>query len=46
MANIKNEESALSPQEAAVKIWDQWMQCRLLSVQLHLYFEFKIKYPD
>ena len=37
--NSKNEESALSPQEAAAKIWDQWMQCRLLSLQLNYYFE-------
>ena len=24
--NGKDEESALSPQEVAAKIWDQWMQ--------------------
>ena len=31
------EESTLSPQEVAAKIWDQWMQCRLLSMQCNSY---------
>ena len=44
--NCKNEESALSPQEVAAKIWDQWMQCRSLSIQLNTYLEFKINNPD
>ena len=32
----------LSPQEVAAKICEQWTRCRLLSVELHLRFEFKI----
>ena len=35
----ENQKSALSPQEVAVKIWDQWMHCRLLSVQINSPFE-------
>ena len=44
--NGKDEESAFSPQEVAAKIWDQWMQCRLLSLQLNYYFEYKINNPE
>jgi hypothetical protein len=42
----KNGESALSPQEVAAKIWEQWMQCRSLSVQWNTYFEIKINDPE
>jgi hypothetical protein len=42
--NGKHEESALSPQEVAAKIWDQWKHCRLLSMQLNAYF--KINDPE
>jgi hypothetical protein len=44
--NRENEESTLSPQEAAAKIWDQWMRCQLLSVQLYACLEFKINSRD
>ena len=44
--NGKDKESALSPQEVAAKIWDQWIQCRLLSLQLNYYFEYKINNPE
>ena len=43
---VKNEESTLSPQEVAAKIWDQWTHCRLLSIQLNAYMEFKINDQD
>ena len=42
----KNEESSLSPREAATKIWDQWMQCRLLTIHLNSYADLKINNPD
>ena len=42
----KNDESALSPREVAAKIWDQWMQCRLLTIHLNAYAEFKKNNPD
>ena len=42
----KTEESRLLPQQVAVKIWDEWMQCRLLSIKLNSHHEFKINRPD
>ena len=42
----KVEKSALSQQEVAAKIWEQWMQCRSLSVQWNTYFEIKINDPE
>jgi len=42
----KKEESALSPEEVAAKIWDQWMQCHSLSVLWNTYFEIKINDPE
>ena len=42
----KIEQSSLSPREVAAKIWDQWMQYRLLTIHFNSYAEFKINNPD
>ena len=44
--NADKPGSVLSAQEVAAKIWEQWMRCRLLSVELNLRFEFKTDGSD